>query len=419
MTAHRSLLFTIFFLVAAHITTIAQQGSKTIVQTGIEVLRQNNFKELAGKKVGLITNPTGVDSELKSTIDILFEAPNVQLVALFAPEHGVRGDYSAGEQVSNVRDPATGLPVYSLYGKQKKPAPQHLEMIDVLVYDIQDIGVRSYTYITTMGRVMEAAAEQGIEFMVLDRPNPLGGLKIEGNIAEEKLFSMVGAFPIPYVYGLTCGELAQMINGEGWLGNGLKCKLTVIPMKGWHRHLYFEDTGLPWVPSSPHIPHAHKAAYYVATGILGELGLINIGVGYTLPFELFGAPYINPALLIGPLNDYYKGNVVFRPIYYKPYYGKNASELLQGLQVYIRKPEKVSLMSIQFKFLEVFHEIYPNIDVLAETEERHNMFDKVCGSAKIRALFFNEYKYESIRFLLEDSITVFRELSGEYYLYRE
>jgi uncharacterized protein YbbC (DUF1343 family) len=394
-----------------------QQVIKSRVQTGIEVLRQNDFKALQGKRVGLLTNPTGVDSELRSTIDILYDSPNVNLVALFGPEHGVRGNFSAGERVETARDPATGLPVYSLYGKDKKPAPQHLELIDILVYDIQDIGVRSYTYISTMGRAMEAAAENEVEFLVLDRPNPLGGQKIEGNIAEEALFSLVGAYPVPYVYGLTCGEMAQMINEEGWLKDGIKCALTVVRMKGWERTMDFEATGLPWVPSSPHIPHSHKAAYYVATGILGELGVINIGIGYTLPFELFGAPYINPEVLIEPLNQYYRGSVIFRPIFYKPFYGKHASASLQGLQIYIREPQKTNLMSIQFKFLEVFHQFYPGIDVLAESTERHAMFDKVCGSAKIRNLFFKNYKYQDIQELIEGPEDDFRKRSKKYYLY--
>ncbi|MGL4331885.1 MAG: exo-beta-N-acetylmuramidase NamZ family protein, partial [Bacteroidales bacterium] len=189
----------------------------THVKTGIEVLRDQNFKILEGKRVGLITNPTGVDSKLKSTIDILKEAPNVNLVALFGPEHGVRGDVHAGDKVDNARDEKTGLPVYSLYGKTRKPSDEMLKDIDVLVYDIQDIGCRSFTYISTLGLAMEAAAKNGKEVIVLDRPNPLGGHKVEGNLVEDGFISFVSQFKIPYVYGLTCGELANMLNGEKML----------------------------------------------------------------------------------------------------------------------------------------------------------------------------------------------------------
>ncbi len=200
---------------------------------------------LQGKRVGLITNPTGVDSQLKSTVDILNEAPGVKLVALYGPEHGVRGDIYAGDHVETVTDAQTGLPIFSLYGKTRKATPEMLKDIDVLVYDIQDIGCRSYTYISTMGLAMEAAAENNIEFVVLDRPNPVSGLKIEGNLAEDKFISFVSQFKIPYLYGLTCGELAKMLNNEKMLG--AQCKLTVVPMKGWKRSMTFDQTGLPWV----------------------------------------------------------------------------------------------------------------------------------------------------------------------------
>src|SRR4030066_1793452 len=191
------------------------------VITGIEVLKESNFKILEGKRVGLITNPTGVDSKLKSTIDILYEPTNVHLVALFGPEHGVRGDYAAGDIVKTYTDPQTNLPVFSLYGRTRKPTAEMLKGVDVLVYDIQDVGCRSYTYISTMGLAMEAAAENNLEFVVLDRPNPLGGLKVEGNLVEEGYYSFVSQFKIPYVYGLTCGELAQMLNEEKMMKNGI------------------------------------------------------------------------------------------------------------------------------------------------------------------------------------------------------
>ncbi|MDR2683237.1 MAG: DUF1343 domain-containing protein, partial [Dysgonamonadaceae bacterium] len=218
----------IFILAAGICSHLAAQ-----VKPGIEVLQETRFKALEGKRIGLITNPTGVDSRLKSTIDILFEAPNVNLVALYSPEHGIRGDATAGEEFGNENDARTGLPVFSLYGKNKKPQPEILQGIDVLVYDMQDIGCRSYTYISTMGLAMEAAAENNIEFVVLDRPNPLGGNRFEGQPnVEPHLVSMVSRFPVTYVHGFTVGELATFLNQEGLLTNQVKCKLTVIKMKG-------------------------------------------------------------------------------------------------------------------------------------------------------------------------------------------
>ena len=218
--------------------------AKVKVLTGIEVLKQQNFKVLEGKRVGLVTNPTGVDNELQSDVDILAAVRGIKLVALFGPEHGVRGSAHAGLKVEDNRDEATGLPVYSLYGKYRVPAKEMLQGIDVLVYDIQDIGCRSFTYISTLGNIMKAAAENNIQVVVLDRPNPLGGLKIEGNITEDDCISFVSRLKIPYVYGLTVGELALMLNGENMLG--AKCDLTVIKMKGWKRRMTYTDTGFPY-----------------------------------------------------------------------------------------------------------------------------------------------------------------------------
>ncbi|MDE6353371.1 MAG: DUF1343 domain-containing protein, partial [Muribaculaceae bacterium] len=233
--------------------TTATNSNEPKVKPGIEVLRDNNFAQLQGKRVGLITNPSGVDNNLKSTIDILHEAPGVTLTALYSPEHGVRGDVHAGDHVDNAVDPATGVPVYSIYGKTQKPTPEMLEDVDVLIYDIQDNGCRSFTFISTMGLAMDACAELGKEFMVLDRPNPVGGNKVEGNLVEDSCYSFVSQFSIPYLYGLTPGELAQYLNEEGLLQGGKKVNLSVIPMEGWTRDMDFRETGMPWVLPSPHI----------------------------------------------------------------------------------------------------------------------------------------------------------------------
>ncbi|MBQ6051521.1 MAG: DUF1343 domain-containing protein, partial [Bacteroidaceae bacterium] len=256
-----------FLLLLTVVMNLNLSAQEIRIKTGIEVLKSQNFRMLEGKRVGLITNPTGVDNDMVSDIDLLAQAPNVNLVALFGPEHGVRGNAHAGAMVTDSIDQATGLPVRSLFGKTRKATPEMLADIDVLVYDIQDIGCRSFTYISTMGLAMEAAAENGKEFIVLDRPNPLGGLKVEGNVVKEGCFSFVSQFSIPYVYGLTCGELALLLNGERMLKGGVQCNLKVVKMKGWKRKMNYFATGLQWVPSSPHIPNAISPYFYPATGI--------------------------------------------------------------------------------------------------------------------------------------------------------
>ena len=387
------------------------------VKTGIEVLRESNFKILQGKRVGLITNPTGVDSQLKSTVDILNEAPGVKLVALYGPEHGVRGDIHAGDHVETVTDAQTGLPVYSLYGKTRKATPEMLKDIDVLVYDIQDIGCRSYTYISSMGLAMEAAAENNIEFVVLDRPNPVGGLKIEGNLAEDKFISFVSQFKIPYLYGLTCGELAKMLNNEKMLG--AQCKLTVVPMKGWKRSMTFDQTGLPWVLTSPHIPHATSPYFYAASGILGEFSFMSIGVGYTLPFQVFAKDSIDALALTKRLNDLNLQGVFFRPIFMKPFYATGQGKNYSGVQFYFTDYKKVRITEIQFYVMQEMAALYPEKKVFGpETESRYNMFDKVCGSDQIRLLMAKNMRADDMLPYWRKDEEAFRKLSKKYWLYK-
>lgn len=389
----------------------------TKVKTGVEVLRESNFKILQGKRVGLITNPTGVDAQLKSTIDILNEAPGVKLVALYGPEHGVRGDIHAGDHVETVTDAQTGLPVYSLYGKTRKATPEMLKDIDVLVYDIQDIGCRSYTYISSMGLAMEAAAENNIEFVVLDRPNPVGGLKIEGNLAEDKFISFVSQFKIPYLYGLTCGELAKMLNNEKMLG--AQCKLTVVSMKGWKRSMTFDQTGLPWVLTSPHIPHATSPYFYAASGILGEFSFMSIGVGYTLPFQVFAKDSIDALALAKQLNNLQLPGVIFRPIFMKPFYATGQGKNYSGVQFYFTDYKKVRITEIQFYVMQEMAALYPEKKVFGpETESRYNMFDKVCGSDQIRLLMAKNMRADDMLPYWRKDEEAFRKFSKKYWLYK-
>ena len=355
------------------------------VKLGNEVLAAQQFKALAGKRVGLITNPSGVNANLESTIDVLRAAPGVKLVALFGPEHGVYGDVWAGDKIESATDPRTGLPVHSLYGKTHKPTPEMLKGIDALVYDLQDTGCRSYTFISTMGVAMEACAENGVDFVVLDRPNPLGGERIEGTLIEnEKYRSFVSKWDVPYVYGLTCGELARMINGQGWIKQ--PCKLTVIPLKGWKRSMVWRDTGLPWVPTSPHVPNDESALFQVATGMIGEIGGANTGIGYPLPFQCVAAPGVDKHKLADVLNAYHLRGVRFVPVSFKPYYFAFSNQPIAGVQVYFTDPRRAPLTAINFYAMEALLRVAGR-DLFAEAVKagkKFDMFDKVNGTDATR-----------------------------------
>jgi uncharacterized protein YbbC (DUF1343 family) len=356
------------------------------VKLGNEVLVSSGFRALKGKRVALITNPSGVNRKLDTTIEVLRAAPGVKLVALFGPEHGVYGDVPAGEKVPSRIDPRTGLPVHSLYGKTFRPTREMLQGLDALVYDLQDTGCRSYTFVSTMGVAMDACGEAGIEFVVLDRPDPLGGNRVEGPMLENKFRSGVSRWDVPYVYGLTCGELARMINGEGWITN--RCKLTVVPMKGWKRSMLWRDTGLPWVPSSPHVPHGESALYQVATGMLGEIGGVSTGIGYTLPFECIAAPNIDAHKLAAFLNAYRLPGIKFQPVTYQPYYFTFTNQVIDGVQLYFLDPGRAPLTAVNFYALEALKKLADR-DLFAEALKRKktntfDMFDKVNGTDATR-----------------------------------
>jgi uncharacterized protein YbbC (DUF1343 family) len=419
----RKLFFICAALAALLSCSTTAVAVEPVVKTGIEVLRDREFEGLKGKRVGLVTNPSGVDRYLNSTVDILYNAPGVEMVALYGPEHGVRGDVYAGGHVTDTKDEATGLPVYSIYGSTRKPTPEMLEGIDVMVYDIQDVGVRSYTFISTLGLVMEACAEMDIEVMVLDRPNPLGGNKIEGCYVESGFFSFVSQYEIPYVYGLTVGELAVMINEEG-MNRGQKgnqapahCKLTVIPMEGWTRDMLYEDTALPWVLPSPNIPFKETPMYYAAAGVCGELyGFMNIGIGYTLPFQVFGATWLDPEKLKSRLESYSLPGVSFRTIYFKPFSGSQKGQLVKGLQYFFTDYESARITETQFYVMQAVAELYPDKKAF-EIISGYGLFDKVCGTDYVRTEFQKRYDFTDIKDYWRKDEEAFRELSQRYYIY--
>lgn len=392
------------------------QNKKVLL--GIDVLENENFSLLNNKRVGLITNHTGVNSKLILTVDLLNKTPNVKLISVFSPEHGFQGLGRAGESIDDFTDPKTGIKFYSLYGKRTKPTKEMLEDLDVLVYDIQDIGCRSYTYISTLGLAMEAAAENKKEFVVLDRPNPLGGIRVEGNVVENGFNSFVSQYKIPYVYGLTCGELASLLNEEGMLSNNLKCDLKIVNLKGWNRWMRFEDTGLLWVPTSTNVPYSSTASYLVGTGVLGELLAISIGISYTLPFQTFAAEWIDPDTLAFYMNKLDLAGVLFRPISYKANYGVWLDKILRGVQIHFTDISKVNLLDLQFYFMQVHNKLYPEKKIFQLADStRIRMFDKVMGTDQIRKKFTQKYLFEDVEAYLKKDIISFRELSKKYYLY--
>ena len=419
----KRLFVSILSAAALALAAISADAKQPVVKPGIEVLRESGFQRLVGKRVGLVTNPSGVDSQLRSTIDILYNAPGVNLVALYGPEHGVRGDVYAGGHVTDTKDERTGLPVYSLYGATRKPTKEMLQGIDIMVYDIQDVGARSYTFISTLGLVMEACGELGIEVMVLDRPNPLGGHKIEGCYVEQPFNSFVSQYKIPYVYGLTVGELAEMINEEGMnrgqKGNQApaKCKLWVVPMEGWTRDMLYEDTGLPWILPSPNIPYKDTPLYYASSGVCGELyGFMNIGIGYTLPFQVFGATWLDPDKLKDRLESYNLPGVDFRTIWFKPFSGSAKGELVGGVQFFFTEYEKARITEVQFYVIQAVAELYPNQKAF-EVISGYGLFDKVCGTDYVRMQLGKTYKVSDILDYWRKDEEAFRALSQNYHIY--
>jgi len=374
------------------------------VQLGIDALKESDYALLAGKRVGLITNQTGVDSQ--GTRTRLLLRRNCNLVALYSPEHGLDGTQPAGRYVPSRRDAATGLIVHSLYGPNRKPTPEMLRDVDVLVFDMQDIGCRSYTYISTMGRCMEAAGEHHIPFVVLDRPNPLGGVRIEGPSVEKRWISFVGQFPIPYVHGMTVGELAKMVNAKGWMET--RCDLTVVPMRGWNRNQTWEKTDLRWVPTSPNIPRGTSPLYYVATGIVGELSGLDTGVGGPAPFERIAAPWLNAASFTRYLRSLDMPGVSFREY-------RSGRHQGSSLRIDPHAPANLTALGI-YMLAEMNRPARP--DLFQRTSaSKLDIFYKVYGSESIRPQVRHGTPVGSIVGAWKTTVQDFRRERSLYLLY--
>ena len=305
------------------------------IQVGADVLFEGNYSALLkGKRVGVITNQSAINSRLQTTFEMLKERQKKEgytLACVFAPEHGYYGSAYAYETIKD--QSIGGVPLYGLYGERRRPTPEMLAALDLLIYDVQDIGSRSYTFVSTLFYCMEEAVKAKIPLIVLDRPNPMGGLIVDGPMLEEVWRSFIGYVKIPYCHGMTIGELAGYFNEEYKIG----CALTVVPLKGWKRGMSFCETGLSWVPTSPQIPEPDTPFFYPATGLIGHCSMTNIGIGYTLPFKLVGAPWISAEKLAATLNEQKLPGVFFQAYYFRPFFGKFKLENCQGIRIVIRR----------------------------------------------------------------------------------
>lgn len=411
-------------------------GPGRAIKLGLEVFLESRLDLVRGKKVGLVTNPTGVDSRLQSDIDLLRQSGEVELVALYGPEHGVRGNAQAGEYIPFYFDDKYRIPVFSLYGQSFKPDPGMLRNIDeymrsfdtdakglgkipegtmikdvdALIYDIQDVGTRVYTYAATMAYAMQAAAQSGIAFIVLDRPNPINGLAMEGPVLEYPEFSsFIGLYPIPERHGMTVGELALMIND---LFLEKKVDLTIVPMQGWRREMWFDETGLPWVIPSPNMPSLDTATVYPGQVCL-EGTNVSEGRGTTKPFEMFGAPWVDGFALVRKLNGLGLPGVSFREAWFTPSFSKFVGELCGGAQVHVTNRNSYRPFETALHVVKTIREMYP------ERFEFHaGYFDKVMGTAKVREALEKGLEVAEIVKAYESGLKAFAEARKPYLLYR-
>ncbi len=378
----------------------ARKNTANAVHLGVDrFFETSEHKTLKGKRVGLILNQTSYSANLEETYELFKKhAKDFKITALFSPEHGIEGDFTAEEKFSSQKH-RDGIPIYSLHGTHYRPTAEMLKEVDVLVFDIQEIGSRSYTYATTLFYVMEEAAKKGIAVIVLDRPNPLGGLMVEGPMLKEKWRSFVGYVNVPYCHGMTIGELAQFFNKKHAVG----CKLKVISMEGWQRWMRFSQTGLHWIPPSPNIPEADTPYFYPSTGIMG-LGLVNIGIGYTLPFKIMGAPWIDARKFAKVLNEQHLPGVKFQPFHFKPFYGLYKGERCQGVKIVITNPSTYRPLTVQYFLIGVLKNLYPEkvkaaLDALPENKRK--MFCYINGNEEMWNILAHE-KYVAWKFVQVD-----------------
>nr|WP_304213725.1 DUF1343 domain-containing protein [Fredinandcohnia onubensis] len=382
------------------------------MEIGLDRFLMKSVDLCKGKRVGVVTNMTGVNQRLIPTIDLFYEHPDIHVTALYGPEHGIRGSAKEGEKIDFFVDPYTNLPVYSLYGATKKPTKEMLENVDMIFFDLQDIGARYYTFIYTMAYVMETCAEFGKEFVVLDRPNPITGTVMEGNLVDEDVRSFVGLYPIPNRHGMTVGEIALMYKHEF----GINCELTVIPMEGWSRDMFYDETGLFWIPPSPNTTGMDMCTLYPGTCLVEGTNLSE-GRGTTRPFEYVGSPFIEGYRLAKYFNEKKLPGVLARPISFVPTYQKHKDEVCEGVQLHVTDRWKIHSLKTGLTLLAAIAEMYPHdFEFLQFGEKKTYMFDLLAGTKDLKSLVLNG---EINRFIesCEGETEVFKKKREPYLLY--
>lgn len=387
------------------------------VRPGLEVILEEEIRRLQGKRVGVIAHPASVNSRLEHVVDLFFEHPEVRLSAVFGPQHGARGETQDNMiEWEGYRDPVTGLPVQSLYGGTRQPTPEMLEEIEVLVFDLQDVGARYYTFISTMALAMEACAREDKTFLVLDRPNPINGVDVEGPVLDPAFRSFVGLYPLPIRHGMTAGELARYFNQEFSIG----CPLEVVPMQGWRRDMFFEDTGLPWVLPSPNVPTVDSAVVYPGSCIL-EGTNVSEGRGTTRPFELTGAPWIAPRALGSSLMSLDLPGAVFRPVHYAPTFHKWARQTIGGVQIHVVDRRRFLPFRTGLALVKSCRQLGPGefewLPPPYEYEYEKLPFDILCGTDRVRQLLEAGVGLEEIEACWRDVLAAFQETRRRYLLY--
>ena len=373
------------------------------VESGIDVLEKEGFKPLEGLRIGLITNQSGIDFAGRRTADLLYEAQDIKLVALFSPEHGLSGNLD--KDVSSTRDYVTGVPVYSLYGKTLRPSEKMLDGLDALVFDVQDIGVRFYTYITTMAYAMEAAARKGIAFYVLDRPNPLNALYVQGPVMDERMKSFTGYFPLPIRHGMTVGELAEMFNSENQIG----AKVHVIKMNGYRRSYWYDETGLPWVNPSPNVRNLKETILYPGVA-LAEGSNVSVGRGTDTPFEVVGAPWIHAKKLAFYLNRRNIKGVSFAPVDFIPKNDKLENKKCHGIRIVLKDRSSFDPSVLGIEIISALVKLYPKDFQLDQTVD-------LIGSRQVLRAIKNNQDPLSIRLKWQNDLNQFKKLRSKYLLY--
>jgi uncharacterized protein YbbC (DUF1343 family) len=378
-------------------------SEKAKVLTGIDILEAENFTRLGNLRVGLITNLTGRNREGKRTIDLMWKSVNFSLIRVFSPEHGLSGDLD-GKVQSSV-DPQTGLTVYSLYGETRQPTPEMLKGLDILVFDIQDVGARFYTYITTMALAMEAAGNAGIRFMVLDRPNPINGEFVEGPVLDPDRLSFIGYYRLPVRYGLTVGELAQLFKTE----NRLKVQLDVVKMEGWNRKLWFDETDLVWVNPSPNIRNLHQATLYTTTGLL-EASNVSVGRGTDTPFEIIGAPWIRSDELQPYLQERKIAGVQFHEVFFTPSSDQHTGQRCQGVRLTVTDRNQFQSVACGLELAKALLHLYPNEFLAKELIKR-------VGSERVIEGILKDQSIEELIKVDEEPMKHFLQIRENYLLY--